>query len=104
MFVLLGSLQYPGGKIEDIRVEFTDIRDEIGPRLDKVLNDWVTSPEFSANIANTVIVVLKARRGRLVKALSKPLVQLALGVVATVLATLIVLWITHTTPSGAITR
>lgn len=95
MFVLLGSLQYPGGEIKEIHLEFTDLREELGPRLDKVLQDWVASPAFSTTIAKTVVVVLAERRSSFAKAIRKPLVQIAVGVLSTVFATMLILYFVH---------
>ena len=94
MVFLVGSAKFPGGKVSELEVDMVSLRSEVKPEVDRALKTWIASSEFPVLIANNVVTVLQERRSKFSKALSKNGVQLGIGVLTTVLAALVILWLT----------
>jgi hypothetical protein len=94
MVFLVGSAKFPGGKVNELEVDMVSLRSEVKPEVDRALKTWVASSEFPVLIANHIVTVLQERRSNFVKAMSKPAVQIGIGVITTVLAALVILWLT----------
>ena len=94
MVFLVGSAKFPGGKVSELEVDMVSLRSEVKPEVDRALKTWIASSEFPVLIANHVVTVLQERRSNFTKALAKPAVQVGIGVLTTVLAALVILWLT----------
>ena len=94
MVFLVGSAKFPGGKVNELEVDMVSLRSEVKPEVDRALKAWIVSSEFPVLIANHVVTVLQERRSNFSKALSKNGVQLGIGVLTTVIAALVILWLT----------